>query len=175
VSEPASETPGSGAAAPQPEYARFDNEADYQLAVDRLLAQPGRELRMFDPDLATLRLTDPARIGLLEKFLHASRTRRLYIAVHETDWLTRRCPRMMGLLARFSHAIQVNRTQEEIRDIPDSFMVLDARHYVRRPVAGRFRGAIGIGDETEALAMRTRFLEIWAASYPGVSSTTIGL
>jgi hypothetical protein len=170
-----SEVPGGGAPAPQPEYSRFDTEAGYQLAVDRLLAQAGRELRLFDPDLTTLRLTDPARIEMLHKFLLASRTRRVYIAVHETDWLTRRCPRMMGLLARFSHAIQVNRTQEGIRSIQDSFLVLDGRHYVRRPVATQFRGAIGIGDEAEALAMRGRFLEIWAASEPGVSATTVGL
>jgi hypothetical protein len=54
-------------------------------------------------------------------------------------------------------------------------MVLDAQHYLRRPVADFFRGAIALHDETEALAMRTRFTEIWAASYPGVSSTTVGL
>jgi hypothetical protein len=175
VTEPASEYPDGSGPATQPEYARFDNETDYQLAVDRLLAQPGRELRVFDPDLTTLRLTAPERIERLQKFLLGSRTRRIYIALHEPDWLTRRCPRMMTLLARFSHAIQINRTQEEIRNIQDSFLVLDARHYVRRPVAEQFRGAIGVNDETEALAMRGRFLEIWAASYPGVSSTTIGL
>jgi hypothetical protein len=38
-----------------------------------------------------------------------------------------------------------------------------------------FRGALGFGDETEGLAMRGRFTEIWAASFPAVSSTTIGL
>jgi hypothetical protein len=42
-------------------------------------------------------------------------------------------------------------------------------------VAAYFRGALGLNDESEALAMRSRFLEIWAASYPGVSSTTAGL
>jgi hypothetical protein len=175
MSESVSEMPDGGAPAPQTEYARFDDEAGFQLAVDRLLEQPGRELRVFDPDLATLRLTAPERIARLEKFLLASRTRRLYIALHETGWLTRRCPRMMNLLARFSHAIHINRTQEEIRSIQDSFLVLDARHYVRRPLAGQFRGAIGVGDETEALVMRTRFHEIWESSYPGVSSTTVGL
>jgi hypothetical protein len=30
-------------------------------------------------------------------------------------------------------------------------------------------------DETEALAMRSRFMEIWEASLPGVSATTLGL
>jgi hypothetical protein len=54
-------------------------------------------------------------------------------------------------------------------------MVLDSAHYLRRPVAAFFRGAIGLADENEALAMHGRFSEIWAASYPAVSSTTIGL
>jgi hypothetical protein len=156
-------------------YERFDSRADFHAAVDRLLEQPGRELRVFDPDLSSLRLNDPARLDKLERFLAASRTRRLYVAAHDTEHLTRQCPRMMALLARYAHAIQVNRTHEEIRNIQDSFLVLDAVHYVRRPVATFYRGALGLGDETDGLAMRSRFLEIWAASYPAVSASTAGL
>jgi hypothetical protein len=156
-------------------YTRFEDNAGFQAAVDQILEQPGRELRVFDPDLAALRLNDPQRIERLERFLQASRTRRIYFVVHNTDHVTRRCPRMMNLIARFSHAIQVHRTHEEIRELQDSFMVLDSMHYVRRPVAQFFRGAIGLGDEPEGLAMRGRFMEIWAASYPAVSGTTVGL
>jgi hypothetical protein len=36
-------------------YERFETNADFQAAVDRLLEQPGRELRIFDPDGAGLR------------------------------------------------------------------------------------------------------------------------
>jgi hypothetical protein len=160
---------------PQTEYAPFDGEADFQRAVERLLAAPGRELRVFDPDLAALRLNDAARVERLKGFLAASRTRRLFVAVHDTEHVTRYCPRMMSLLARYAHAIEMRQTHEEIRSIQDSFLVLDQSHYVRRPVAQLFRGALGLHDETEALAMRARFQEIWAASYPAVSSTTLGL
>jgi len=160
---------------PQTEYRQFDGEADFQLAVDRLLGAPGRELRVFDPDLAALKLNDVARVERLKAFLAASRTRRLLVAVHDTEHVTRQCPRMMSLLARYSHAIQIHRTHEEIRSIQDSFLVLDQSHYVRRPVAQFFRGALGLHDEAEALAMRGRFQEIWAASYPAVSGTTLGL
>jgi len=156
-------------------YERFDSNADFQVAVDRLLQQPGRELRIFDPDGAGLRLNDPARLARLERFLMSSRTRRIYLVLHNTDHLTRQCPRMMSLLGRYSHAMQVNRTQEEIRELQDAFLVLDSLHFVRRPVAQFFRGALSFGDETEGLAMRGRFTEIWAASFPAVSSTTIGL
>jgi hypothetical protein len=156
-------------------YERFDTQAGYQGAIERLLGQPGRELRIFDPDLSSLRLNDPVRIEQLSRFLLASRTRRLYMVVHNPDHVTRQCPRMMALLARFSHAIQIHRTHEEIRELQDAFLVLDALHFVRRPVAQFFRGALGLGDQTEGLAMRGRFMEIWAASYPAVSATTVGL
>ena len=156
-------------------YERFDTAAGFQSAVERLLAQPGRELRIFDPDGAALRLNDSSRVESLERFLAASRTRRVYMVLHDTDHLTRQCPRMLGLLARYAHAVQVNRTHEHIREVQDAFLVLDSQHYLRRPVANFYRGAIGLGDEAEALAMRQRFMEIWEASFPGVSSTTVGL
>jgi hypothetical protein len=132
-------------------------------------------LRVFDPDLSSLRLNSPARVARLEQFLRASRTRRVYFVLHDSGHVTRHCPRLMDLLGRHSHAIQIHRTHEEIRELQDAFLVLDAAHYVRRPVAAHWRGAAGTGDETEALAMRSRFLEIWAASYPAVSATTLGL
>ena len=156
-------------------YDRFDDRAGFQAAIDRLLEQPGRELRVFDPDGAALLLNDPVRIERIGKFLLASRTRRLYLVVHDTEHLTRHCPRMMALITRFAHAIQVNKTHEEIRELQDAFLVLDSLHYVRRPVAQFFRGSIGLGDDTDGLAMRGRFMEIWAASFPAVSGTTVGL
>ena len=162
-------------APPQPQYEQFEDEEAFQQAVDRLLEQPGRELRIFDPDLSGLRLNMPERISRLQRFLTVSRTRRIYIAIHDTDYVTRYCPRLRDLLTRYAHAIQIQQTDEEIRELQDAFFVLDANHYVRRPVARFWRGAIGIGDESEALSMRARFFEIWAASYPAVSPTTLGL
>jgi len=156
-------------------YERFDTRAGFQAAVERLLEQPGRELRVFDPDGTALLLNDAPRIERIERFLLASRTRRLYLVLHDTEHLTRQCPRMLALLRRFAHAIQINRTDETIRELQDAFLVLDSLHFVRRPVSQFFRGAMALGDETEALAMRGRFMEIWAASYPAVSGTTVGL
>lgn len=175
MSEDATSAPALPAAPPATEYATFDSRAQWQAAIDRLLAQAGRELRLFDPDLSALDLNRAARVAALEAFLAGSRTRRLYLATHDTDPLTKHCPRMMNLLARYGHAILVHRTHEEIWNIRDSFLVLDAHHYVRRPVARFFRGAIGLNDPGEAQAMRMRHGEIWSASYPAVSASTSGL
>jgi len=132
-------------------------------------------MRIFEPDGSALRLNAPARLARLEAFLRRSRTRRIQVVLHDTEHLTRYCPRMMEFLRRFNHVIQINKTHDQIRSLQDAFIVLDAVHYVRRPVASRKRGAIGLNDENEGLAMRSRFLELWAASFPGVSSTTVGL
>ena len=167
--------PQAQAAEATTQYSRFDTGAEFQQAIELLLDQPGRELRIFDPDMQAFRLNSPARIIRLQHFLQASRTRRLYLVVHDTGAIIRGCPRLLQLLADFNHAIQINRTDDSIRELQDSFAVLDDRHYLRRPVARFFRGAIGVNDETEARAMRSRFMEIWAASFPGVSSTTAGL
>jgi len=153
----------------------FSGEAEFQAALDQMLQQEGRELRIFEPDGKALRLNSTARLAQLEAFLRVSRTRRIQMVVHDTDHLTRHCPRMMEFLKRFNHVMQINKTDDQIKSLQDAFIVLDALHYLRRPVASRMRGAIGLNDEPEALAMRSRFFEIWAASFPGVASTTVGL
>lgn len=158
-----------------PQYERFDSRDGFQAAIERLLEQPGRELRIFDPDLSALRLNEPARVERLSRFLTASPTRRLYVVVHKTEYLVRQCPRMVGMLARLSHVVHVHRTAEEIQELQDAFLLLDAAHVVRRPVAQFFRGSMSLGDHNEGLAMRSRFSEIWSASYPAVSATTLGL
>ena len=160
---------------PEPKYETFDTQQGFDAAVERLLDQPGRELRVFDPDLLALRLESEARVERLRAFLRASRTRRLFAVVHDTDHLTKRCPRMMSLLGTYSHAIQIYQTPEDLKSLQDSFLVLDADHYVRRAVARFFRGAMGLNDPGEGLAMRGRFTEIWTASHPAVSATTLGL
>ena len=111
-----------------PIYERFDTKEGFQAAVERLVEQAGRELRVFDPDGAGLRLKHPQGIQRLDRFLLACRTRRIYLVVHNTDHIQRQCPRLMTLLRRFSHAMQINRTHEEIREVQDSFLLLDGMH-----------------------------------------------
>jgi hypothetical protein len=166
---------GDAATKPATEYARFDDEPSFQDAVGRLLLQKGRELRIFDPDFSGLRPNHPERVEQLRAFLQQSRTRRIYLVVHNPDFIAKQAPRFLGLYARYTHAITIQRTHETLRDLKDSFLVLDSSHYVRRASARYYRGAIGINDEAEAYAMRTRFMEIWPASFPTSLLTTLGI
>jgi hypothetical protein len=167
--------PGVANAKPAADYSRFDDEASFQEAIARLLEQGGRELRIFDPDFTGLRPNHAERVEQFRAFLQVSRTRRIFIVVHNPDVIAKHAPRFLSLYSRYTHAITIHRTHDSLRDLKDSFMVLDSSHYVRRANSRYYRGAIGINDEVEAYAMRNRFLEIWPASFPTSLLTTLGI
>jgi len=160
---------------PQPARRVITARADYLAAFDELIPHVRRELRIFDPDLAQLELNAPERVEGLRRFLNANRDNRLYIAVHDPDHLTRRVPRMMDLLTQLSTNIAVHRTVDDAARAQDCFVLVDAEHVIRRPVAAHPRGVVLTDDQKEARAMRERFDEIWQSSVPAVSATKLGL
>src|SRR5688572_27941461 len=98
-------------------YERFDSNEAFQHAVDRIFAEAGRELRIFDPDGVALRLNEPASGAALERCVRKGRTGRLYLVQHDPEPLQWYCPRMMVPITRFGHAIQVYLTQESFRQL----------------------------------------------------------
>jgi len=49
-----------------------------------------RELRIFDPDLSELEMNSTNRVETLTRFLRESRTRRIYVALHDVEHVTKR-------------------------------------------------------------------------------------
>ena len=160
---------------PQPERRILDTRREYLDAFDQLLLVVRHELRIFDPDTVQLELNAPQRLESLRRFLLASRDHRLYVAVHDTDHITRHSPRVMQLLAEFSAQIAVNQTEGDAARAADCFVLADMDHFVRRPVAGAARGVYALNEFHEARLFRERYDEIWHSSVPAVSATTLGL
>ncbi len=160
---------------PGPQRRLITTKTEYQEAIDLLLPMAQRELRIFDPDLADLRLHLPERIALLREFLSRGRNNRLYIAVHKTDFIERRAPRLLSLLGLFAANIFIQRTQGDAARVQDCFILCDETHMVRRPVAAQPRGVVLTDDLNEGAKMRDRFDQIWESSETGVSANTSGL
>ncbi|MCL4799729.1 MAG: hypothetical protein KJ025_09100 [Burkholderiales bacterium] len=165
------------AAPPSPQPARriIASRAEYLAAFDELLAGARMELRIFDPDLAQLGLNAPERAERMRQFMLAGRENRVYIALHDIDYVTRSAPRVMSLLTQFSANIAVHRTEDDAARAQDCFVLVDAEHMVRRPVAAQPRGVFVAHDLKECQAIRDRFDEIWQSSVPAVSATQLGL
>jgi hypothetical protein len=164
---------GTDEAAPQ--RTLLATRREYLDGVERLLGLARRELRLFDPDLAELDLNAAPRIARLREFLHANRMHRLYVAVHDTGFVTRRCPRVLALLGSFPRQMFIYQTLGEALKAQDCFVIADDRHLVRRSVAAQPRGVLVLDDPRDVGSIRDRFQEIWESSAPTVSPTVTGL
>ena len=160
---------------PAPERTLFLSKRDYAASADRIIGLARRELSVFDPDLSEFRLDTPERVQVLASFLHADRDNRLHIAVHDPEYLKRHCPRLMGLLQRYSAGMLIHRTVGEAALVQDCFVLVDRLHVVRRPVAAQGRGVLLLNDPREGLLMGERFGEIWESSESGASASATGL
>src|SRR5207245_2936690 len=77
---------------------------------NRLLGIARRELRIFDPDLSELEMNSTSRIETLTRFLRESRARRIYVALHDIEHVTKRCPRLIALMSSYTSALLIFQT-----------------------------------------------------------------
>jgi hypothetical protein len=125
--------------------------------------------------LSELDFNGEHRIAALRHVLSGGRMHRVYIALHDVEHVTTRCPRLIELLLIYPSGLFIFRTEGEAARAQDRFVLADESHVVRRPVATQTRGAVLLHDLLEGHAMRLRFDEIWESSTPAVSATKIGL
>jgi hypothetical protein len=159
---------------PQPQHQKLSGNAEYESAVDAVLGRPQRTLRIFDRQLGG-GYNSTKRHDLLRTFLLRSRTNRLYIVLHDASGLVRDCPRLINLLRQFPDAIAINETEPQAKGVYDPFALADERDYVHRFHYDDSRSLLALDDPQGALGLSERFQELWEASFPAVSATTLGL
>jgi hypothetical protein len=158
-----------------PERALLQTRGDYERGFARVLGLVRRELRIFDPDLSELQMNSAERVEALAGFLRGGPNRRVFIALHDVDYVSRRCPRFIALLGIYASSVFIYRTLGDAAKVQDCFVLADSDHLVRRPVTAQPRGVLVLGDPKECQPMRERFDEIWESSEPAVSANTTGL
>jgi hypothetical protein len=163
------------AAGPDPERSLLQAKSDYERGFGRILGLVRRELRVFDPDLSELQINSAERIEMLSRFLRGGPNRRLFVALHDVDYVSKRCPRFIALLGIHASSVFIYRTIGDAAKVQDCFVLADGEHLVRRPVTAQPRGVLVINDPKECQSMRERFDEIWESSEPAVSANTTGL
>jgi len=146
----------------------------YDTALDDLLTAAQHTVRIFEYGIGR-NYNSIKRWELLRRLLLARRTNRLCLVLHDAGNIMRDCPRLVGLLRQFSHNLSIHRVLPAARRVYDPFAVADDTHFVRRFHYEDMRGVASIGDIANTRLLIKRFDEIWAASAPAVSATTIGL
>lgn len=154
---------------------RFDSYRDYNAAVHRVLAEAKSELSVFDPDLSRCELETRKCAEAIEHLLLAGRGTRLRIVLHDIDYLERRCPRLMRLLARFSHCFEVRQSPEDLRSLTECYVLGEPDAGVVRLHRDWPRGKWFVANPDEAGVWRNRFRQLWECSAPAVPATRLGL
>lgn len=160
---------------PEPERVMIASRAEYLDAAQAIYALASRELCIFDPDLELLAPNTASLTEEWQRMLRGGPDNRLRIAVHQPAYIERSCPRLLLLLRDFSTQIAIFRTEGVAKRAQDRFILADAQHYVRRPVAEQAHGVYVRHSPGEARALHERFEEIWEASELAIAATTLGL
>jgi hypothetical protein len=148
--------------------------SEYQAAVDRLIGLALGRVRIFDQRLGR-EYNALARMELLRAFLLANSANRIAIVVHDAGNIRTECPRLISLQRQFGHALGIHRTQSLARGVYDPFCVTDGSHFARRFHYNSARGVVCLNDPEGSGELVQRFAEIWDASQPAVTATTLGL
>lgn len=158
-----------------PQHTKLNGIADYTEALDALCKLVQRNLYLFDKDFDGLGFDTGARFEILRRFLVANPIHRLFVLAHDTRYLSTLCPRMMMLLQQFGSSMSIYQTPKNLQQITEPFAVADDSHYVRRFHFDDPRGIFAQHDPENARALKSRFMEMWSTSHPGVSSVKLGL
>ncbi len=151
------------------------SEADYESGIDDVILTAQQTIHVFDVDLTKGGYSSLKRFETLRDFLLGGRGRRLELVLHETDFLTARCPRLMNLLRTHSHSMLIHKTHEHARIASDPFIVADGAHYVHRFHRDDARSLLALHDHAGARQLEERFGQLMEASHPAVFATTLGL
>lgn len=157
------------------QHRMLNGEEEYEAAIDEVIGNAERTLHIFDPDLTAGGYGSVRRFESLRNFLAKNRANRLVMVLHETEFLTRHCPRLMNLLKLYSHAIAILQTHEHGRVASDPLVIADDAHYVHRFHADSARALLALHDHAGARELEERFGQLLEASSPAVSATTLGL
>lgn len=157
-----------------PVHRLVDGLREYEGAVDEVIGRANSSLRVFDHTLSSA-FNTPQRHDALRQFLLATRRNTLRIVVHDAQHLDRNCPRLLLLLRQLGHAIYIHETHPRAKGIYDPFVIADDRHYARRFHFDSKKGLLGQDDPIGARTLIDHFEEIWEASFPALSATTLGL
>lgn len=158
-----------------PAYTLLTSEAEYRQACDTILARAEHEILIFDRDLAALRLDEKARLETLVNFLQKAGPHRLRMVLHDPAPMERDAPRLMQLIARFSHVIEVRQSPDNLRQLTDTHVLADEKHGVRRFHVDQPRSALTLDDRASIHPWWQRFEELWELSHSCLRINTTGL
>ncbi|AWI73949.1 hypothetical protein CEW83_00860 [Parazoarcus communis] len=160
----------------EPVTYNFDTWSDFRGALLELVGRAQSTLLLSDPDLGETGFESSAGIEALTAFLQRSaQPLAIRILLKDAAYLEQRCPRLLGLLSRFSQRMMV-RVASDVRAVPDApFAIADGKHLVTRFHHERARGKHCTDDPQSTSVHIAQFETLWASGETGPNGVQLGL
>ena len=158
-----------------PTTALIDTEAGFRQAIDTVIAAATDEIRIFDRNLTRVVIDRKDVAESLERFFSGGRHRRLHVVVHDPDHCERYQPRVQALLRRFSLAIEIRQSPDELRHLQECYLLADSLQAALRFNLNQPRGKIILEDREAIRPWWTRFDDLWQLSTPCLGPSRLGL
>ncbi len=153
----------------------YSTWGEFRHAVEQLLDLSAHELCIFDADLAQLGLNQLSSIERLQRLLTANPGARIRIALKRTDHLHRDHPRLIHLLSRHGHAVQIQQIPDNLAHLRDTLVISDACHAVVRFDQDHPRSKLILASPEATTPYQQRFDDIWSEGGTPFSPTILGL
>lgn len=153
----------------------FNTPVEYAEALDRLLAQASRSLRIYDWDLADGGYETPARIALLNDFWRQGRGRQVRILLADDTWLTRHAGQLMQLVAVWGHVLEVRVREGNPPTAQDCFVLADEAGVLKRFDKDTTQGVMRPDSRGDVVDLGIRFDSEWERAPGRIAPRTLGL
>ena len=158
------------------EVVTFDTLSTFRSCILQLLGNADRGIRIYDHDLSETGLESIEAISTMEALCQrASRPGSLRLLLRDSAYLQKSCPRLMILLARWSHRLEVAVLRKGSAGIDQPFATSDTNAYVLRFHHDSLRGRMGMGDPIQCARLNAQFDSAWLSAKAGPGLTTLGL
>jgi hypothetical protein len=152
---------------------RIASPSALQAALDALIAAARRRVRLYDTSLRDYAPDSRTRIAALRDFCLGDTGRHVEILVDDTAWIEAHCPRLMALLADFSHCLAI-RTAGEADRPQAGFALGDGDSVLVRPDKFAIAGTFSPADGARAAQLHQQFDALWQRATP-LAATRLGL
>lgn len=155
--------------------AEFRTLAEYQDALEQLIASAQWRLRFYDTTLETAGLNETARYQQLRAFCLGNPQRRIEILLDDPTHVQTHCPRLMNLLRDFSHVLEIRQTESESERPAYAFALADRGGWLKCFDKNALPGEWSSDDAASAVLLHQEFEPLWQRGIPNVSVSTLGL
>lgn len=155
---------------------KIDGLEESRNALIELLKLAHQQICWFSPDLDSLISDNPETYQLVSEFCRNNSRSQLKILLHDSKAIMSRGHQLIRLFQQLTSSIQIRNTQQDfIQQQPASFIIIDERHMLIRPISSQWQGQLILNNPVLVKNEFKFFNDAFEASVPDSQMRRLGI